>query len=215
MSSYPTSFLGASVVIYYIDSNNNIYILTGIESRWLRNSYPELKKQEIFNVNMGINKAKEYFTETARNLSKKLDKEVRYDQIVQKYENKYETRYRSLSHNKDKIKYGIIKGGVEPGETSKMTIIREIAEELGIIVPKEKLIKIGFDRSDSRRYVIFHLMIEEEVVPFFKKIIRERKKKYCGEVFELSFKRLNDVMQDLNKYNKRSFIAIKKFAENI
>jgi hypothetical protein len=160
--------------------------------------------------------AKETFKERAEELEQSLesrfdelgikDKRIKFDTPEKKNDGGYEVNYRYLPNN---FKRGIIKGGFDSNadKNTQDTIIREIAEEVGINVPLEAPILIG--RSDG--YDIYCIDIKLDNYQTFIDAIKSRNDRRSGEVFDLSFKTLPDIDKQIAKYNKKSKDAIESF----
>lgn len=63
--------------------------------------------------------------------------------------------------------WGIVGGGIEPGETTKESLVREILEELGGRIDGAKFVPIETFTSVNNKFVYqtFLIKVEEEFVP--------------------------------------------------
>jgi len=100
--------------------------------------------------------AKTYFRKGARELESTLGLgEIRYDTPDPISSNQWHVNYRYLPKD---FKRGIIKGGRKGAEDAKQIILREIAEELGLILGSTEIAKM-IVLGDCRGYTIFSLEI--------------------------------------------------------
>jgi 8-oxo-dGTP pyrophosphatase MutT (NUDIX family) len=64
------------------------------------------------------------------------------------------------------LHWGVPSGKIEPGETARMAVVRELAEEVGLVVqpdaPAEVVSAIVADRGTVFEYVSFHLELASE-----------------------------------------------------
>jgi len=211
---------GASIVIYYTDYFGEISILVGKESNYLKeqtminNIRVNQKEIESFEkVEGDIPSAKRKFQKTAEDLSKKYGTEIRYDEVIQTGNNKCTTTFRCVIPGSY---LGIVKGGKKPNETdSKDTIHREIQEEIGLIISK-KLIKNILPlphcvKGNGRKYDTFMYQVDLSGKTSFDTKILDRKMKHSGEMFDLEFKSLDDIKNNLANYNFYSKCALENF----
>jgi len=163
--------------------------------------------------------AKETFKERAEELEQILesrfvqlgikDKRIKFDTPEKKNDGGYEVNYRYLPNN---FKRGIIKGGIDGADkNTKDTIIREIAEEVGINVPLEVPILIG----TSGGYDIYSIDIQQRNVKNFMNAIESRNDRRSGEVFDLLFKTIPQIESQKSEYNTKSIGAIESFKNNL
>jgi len=99
----------------------------------------------------------------------------------------YEVRFRELKFDgseRQQPKLGIIKGGREVGDRTLVdTVVREVAEEVGIDLNKSRLTNMG----DAEGYACFSFQIEPEDVPVWTDVIKQRSDRNYGELFHLGF----------------------------
>jgi hypothetical protein len=208
-------------LIYFIDADGEIMILTGKESNYLSDlrtapttaRLPEgwsLKKlvdykQEISGISETM--AKQKFSERAIDLEKRLDLgEIRHDTPEEKPGGVLKVNYRYLLPT---CKKGIFKGNCEDGETPLMAAIREVREELGMRIKESKLVELPGDICINCK--MFTCEIGSGARGDFEKVISDRHERRYGELFEVAFEPLRDVMGRLREYNSVSSCAIKNF----
>ena len=146
-------FRSATVVIWYRDkTTGEIYILVGQESRYLSDEHnsEELREKQYFAhekkvTNDDFTQIKMHFGQMAKELEKKYPDlgEIRFDTPKRVSGKGFSVNYRYLDETKSK--YGILKGGVEADDDNDMqkTAFREVTEEIGIQIDKNKLILLG------------------------------------------------------------------------
>jgi hypothetical protein len=218
---------GASIIIWYKEESD-IFILTGRESRYLRNRtrlFPDktvITQHESFKINNSkLNnkmKANNFFKEKAIHLEKlyfnalgrnnSLKHEVRfYNPIVSNNSVKAVFRY-----SNNNCSYGIIKGQKESFEKNSLeTIIRETEEEVGFKLYENKIKKIESTNSD---YALYHYKVTQEEREEILQIINKRKLDKRGELFDLKFQKIDDSFREQlksPKWNKKSIFLINTF----
>ena len=132
---------------------------------------------------------------------------IQFDTPIEISSTKYKVNYRFLDSSS---KRGIIKGGIDAAKSESTidAIVREVAEEIGVKIPKEELHDLGV----CDKYQVYCLDIKEDNYQFFHDRIKERMASRSGEVFHLSFKPLvSMVLPNLSEYNYRSRCAIDVF----
>jgi len=98
---------------------------------------------------------------------------------------------------------GIIKGNAYHQEESIDAINREVYEEVGLIVPKERwntLISIPHPLRPSR---IYFLAVTPEERLAIETHIEERRKRHCGELFQIGFRDLRTTDLPMNHLTRR------------
>jgi len=214
---------GATIIIYFRDPKTGImYLLTGKETKYvtdLNDESPEFRQkfmgliEEEF-IRDDLDAAKAFFSERAKYLeegavgsyikSRELGgRRIQYDTPI-KTDRGYHVKYRYLSTD---YRRGVIKGGKENDESSKEAILREVREEVGMNIPSEKLEFIG----NCMKNDVFSLNIGIKNVEMFLNAIKERSDKKSGEVFDLLFRPLPDIVRTLSEYNIKSSCAIELF----
>ena len=107
----------------------------------------------------------------------------------------YEVRFRELKFDgseRQQPKLGIIKGGREKcDETLKDTVVREVAEEVGMNITKSLLNNIG----NAEGYACFSFQIEPKDVPAWNRVIADRRERHYGELFHLGFIPLRTIIR--------------------
>ena len=209
---------GSSIIIWFYDEEiKQPIILVGKESKYVTDilkkpEKTEIERKQVFEGN--ITSSKEYFSRTARDLEKSLGiGRIQFDTPLETSTGSYEVKYRFLDKSSRR---GIIKGGRDnkTNENPKDTIIREVAEEIGMNIPKEELVDLGI--CDS--YQVYSLDIKKSKYKFFIDRIKERNAVRSGEVFDLSFKPINLILENLdkkNEYNAKSKCALELFIHKL
>ena len=184
-------------------------ILVGTESKYVSDIYPEVEKHQTTSES-DSEKAKYYFFKKTKELEKMYNiARVQYDDPKNIGES-YHVNYRYLN---EYSKRGIIKGQREENEDVKETIVREVAEELGLKIHKKTQDKI-VEHKVCNNYRVFSMKIEDEDVSYFQKRIEERIVKKRGEMFDLRFEPLCSVLSDIEAFNHKSKCAITQFYTN-
>jgi hypothetical protein len=202
-------------------------ILVGTESNYLSDIHPEVeeyqtvsesylgKAKDLSHIPLEVEKAKHYFIKKTEELQKRYNiTKIQYDN-PKKIGDSYHINYRYLSDN---AKRGIVKGQMEENEDDvKETILREVAEEVGVTINKKTQYKI-VEHGVCNKYNVFSMEIDEKVdneygPKYFEKRIEQRIKKKLGEVFDLKFEPLCSVLSSLSSFNNRSKCAIEKFRD--
>ncbi len=215
---------GATVVIWYRDqTTGEIYVLVGQESRYLsdeHNSEELREKQYLKNEKKVTNDdflhIKMRFGQMAKELEKKHPDlgEIRFDTpkfVSRGRENGFSVNYRYLDRTKSK--YGILKGGIEPDDNNDMqkTAFREVTEEIGIQINKSKLVLFGECGENSCFH--FELKHPDRDIPIWIERIQNRKTRNYGEIFNLSFKKIDEVLG--SNLNFKSKCALELFMQDI
>lgn len=130
---------------------------------------------------------------TAITLSKYFDIEIRYTE----FNKEGRTHFCCLTSNSH---LGIIKGNVEPNEEPIIAMQREIYEEVGINVPLSRLVSCGFLQRRTIMYLV--PLSSNEVVDINNRIL-ERKKRHCGEIFNLEFRDLGKSSIPMNQITRK------------
>ena len=107
----------------------------------------------------------------------------------------YEARFRELKFDgseRQQPKLGIIKGGREEcDETLADTVVREVAEEIGLKISKSRLQNIG----DAKGYACYSFKIEPADVANWEEVFASRHARNYGELFHLGFLPLHDILR--------------------
>jgi 8-oxo-dGTP pyrophosphatase MutT (NUDIX family) len=219
---------GATIIIYFNDpERRTMFLLTGKETKFvtdLNNDYPEfrekfmliIKEKEEF-IGEDLEEAKVFFSIQAKDLEKgevgsyiesqELGaRKIQYD-TPKKTDIGYSVKYRFLPIDH---KRGVIKGGKENGESSVEAILREVREEVGMNIPSEKLEFIG----NCTKNDVFSLNIGIKNAKSFIDKIKDRSDRKSGEVFELQFRPLPEILRTLPAYNMKSSCAIGLFMDS-
>jgi len=193
-----TAHSKVAIVIYYMDGEI-ANILIGKESKYLSDIDSSIVPAQEFTADTA-EKAKHFFSKKALKLSKENGYEVRYDQLKPEGSNKYTVNYRFIDN--DNFMYGIIKGGIESGETPIVAAKREASEELGLIIPDKK-----FKQINENTFCVE--ISKSDALNTFRDRIEKRTIQHCGEVFDLKFTPLSHVMSlpNLNSVSRRAIDA--------
>jgi hypothetical protein len=184
---------GAGVIITFLARDGNRYVLTGKESVYLSDSMStvtlEGRERPLTELEQGT---RAEFMNRAGRIEQAIGKRVQFSQP----ENRT-TKYRVLP---DVPKYGIPKGRSQAGEELTATANRELGEEVGITV------KITDDKQYAviGGYTIFRVDIEEAEASGILKRIAERMSQRYGELFDLKFRKVEDIMKNPNFITKQS-----------
>lgn len=219
---------GSTIIIwFYSEKYREPFLLVGKESKYVIDKYPasSSQKQHIeefqsYNpTNTSLSKEKLYFevAENFRLKSRQLENElgigrIHYDTPEFNSETGiYTVNYRYLD---SKYKRGLIKGGIKDRESPMGAIIREVGEETGtsISAKRDELVELGACESNS----VFALdILDEATMKKFLDNIKSRVEKRKGEVFELSFKQLSQVVPllDAGTFNRKSTCAMRLFID--
>lgn len=95
-------------------------------------------------------------------------------------------------------KIGIIKGGIEPNESSLDAIKREIIEEVGIVVESSRFYKACVTIPCTTIYMV---PINYFEMLFIEERIKERSDQLVGEIFDLRFRTVQDIINSDYKMN--------------
>lgn len=219
---------GAGIVLWYLDRKP--MLLVGKESLYIRDvlnndtSFKRrfereiLEKEEFDTTTLTsmseedkLKEAKKTFSRRALELEGKLGLgTIKFDS-PKKTETGYTVNFRYLPRD---FKRGIIKGGIENDETPLQTILREVAEEVGINIPEKEQRKM-VDLGECEKYAIFSLNIGAGARDIFLERINQRFIAKSGEIYEFSFKSLDEIEPLFPIFNRKSQCAISMFREKI
>jgi hypothetical protein len=220
---------GAAIVIWY-QEKDHICILTGRESLYLRERnrlFPppdnNIIKQHETILYTNMESAQTFFKTKAIELEiihlnalkdnqfDDLSSEVRYDTPIIK-DKQISVNYRFSNNG---CSFGIIKGNKEKEDTdTKQTILRETREELGFPLEEKKIQRLASITCSD--YDSFHYQINEKEKEKILKTIQARKEDKSGELFDLSFQKMDEkFLKYLMKpsWNSKSICAIQNFAQ--
>jgi 8-oxo-dGTP pyrophosphatase MutT (NUDIX family) len=184
---------GAGVIITFVARDGNRYVLTGKESVYLSDSMSKVtlegRERPIEELERGT---RADFMNRAARIEAAIKKRVQFSQP----ENGT-TKYRILP---DTPKYGIPKGRRQGGEELTATANRELGEEVGITM------NITDDKrvDNIRDYAIFRVDIQEGDASGILKRIAERMDQRYGELFDLKFRKVEDIMKSPNFITRQS-----------
>lgn len=217
MSKPPETINGASVVIWYKDEDNQIYILTGKESTYLTDEHPDdndIKTKQVIEAT-NVSEAKRIFRKNAIDLEARFPelKPIMFDTpiSVSGTTNRFTVNYR---HLKNTFKYGILKGGIEPQDNGdiRRTIVREVSEEIGFIIDKKDFVYLGICSKNA----CFSLMLKPRDISPWNDKIADRIAKKNVEIFELSFKKMDDIVpKTLNQKSKCAIDLFKPYLKKV
>ena len=214
-------------IIYFVDEDGIIMILTGKESNYVSDLkaapagaiIPDktpgvkwtfkdfLSDKEVSEDGIDELKAKQEFSKRAQKLEEILKiGEIRHDTPKEISPGRFRVHYRRLV---DDCKYGIFKGGCEGSETPLKATIREVREELGMNIRESKLRELPGGNCLSCQ--MFEYNIEARESKDFEKVVEARHVRRYGELFEISFKPLSTIMADIDNYNAISACALRRF----
>lgn len=209
-------------IIYFVDADGIIMVLTGKESNYVSDlkaapagaEIPKgltfkdfLSDREVSGVGIDEVKAKQEFSKRAHELERILKiGEIRHDTPKEISSGRFTVKYRRLLPN---CKQGIFKGGCEGSETPLKATVREVREELGMNIRESKLSELPGGNCSSCQ--MFTYNIEARESEDFKKVVEARHVRRYGELFQISFKPLSDIMEDIGSYNSISSCALIRF----
>lgn len=227
-SDSTSTIIGASIIIWYKEEND-IFILTGRESRYLKNRkklFPDstvITQYESFPINKSNSNKKinsnKFFKKKAIKLEKLYLNALGKNNALKKHEIRFDNPIVSnnsvksiFRYSNNNCSYGIIKGHKESFDKNSLeTIIRETEEEVGFKLYKNKIKKIESTNSD---YDLYHYKVTEEEKEEILQMIKKRKLDKRGELFELQFKKIDDSFREqlkTPKWNKKSIFLINTF----
>ncbi len=195
---------GAGVVIMF-ELTDKKFILVGKETRYLSDynntinnpsifNSPSLKESEIYNI--FTLKAKEIgnidiFTDQPKHVFITYDKPILQN-------NYWSANYRILPRNKDKIFFGVPKGGKLLCDDRPMdTVIRECEEEIGYKMDENRLEYLGTEKG----YVFYIHKISYIELDKIKRDVKERLNKNIGELQDIQFMELQEIKQRIDEFN--------------
>ena len=210
-------------IIYFIDEDGTIMVLTGKESNYVSDltaapagaeipkdwTFAQLisYKQEVSGGGITETVAKKKFTERALDLEKMLKiGEIRHDTPEEISSGRFRVHYRHLL---DDCRKGVFKGGCEGSETPLRAAIRELREELGMDIPESDLQELPGGNCVNCK--MFTCDVGARQRGNFEKVIETRHARRYGELFEVSFKPLSAIMEDIGSYNAISACALRRF----
>lgn len=133
--------------------------------------------------------AKEKFEARVKRITAGSHIRFQFDTPVRKKDGSlaYEVRFRELKFDGPEMKQsklGIIKGGCEDCDVTLVdTVVREVAEEVGMNINKSLLNNIG----NAEGYACYSFQIEPKDVPAWNRVIADRRERHYGELFHLGF----------------------------
>ena len=226
---------GSAVIIWDKNDKGEIGVLVGKESVYLTDIILEgdiIEDLQRYHVNehdlhnnitnneLLLITVKKHFMKIAMNLSVKYNMEIRYDVPELVMESIYgDTPYYHVNFRClpvfENIRKGVIKGGRELCDTNEMdTILREIREELGLVIKSKYIHYLG----EGRHYDLFSLPLHEigdkHVISAILDRISQRKMGHSGEVFDLKFVNFTHI-PDLSQYNLTSKEIIQRLFQTI
>jgi hypothetical protein len=209
-------------IIYFVDANGIIMVLTGMESKYVSDlkaapagaEIPEgltfkdfLSDSEVSEAGIDELKAKQEFSKRAHELERILKiGEIRHDTPKEISSGRFTVKYRCLLPN---CKQGIFKGGCEGSETPLKATVREVREELGMNIRESKLSELPGGNCSSCQMFTYNIKASES--EDFEKVVQARHVRRYGELFQISFKPLSDIMRDIGSYNSISSCALTRF----
>jgi hypothetical protein len=182
-------------------------ILVGKESNYVSDVYPNIEEHQISHES-DLEKAKFEFFKKTKELERMHNIErIQYDD-PKKSGKSYHVNYRYLVNSPRR---GIIKGQRDDkNEDIKQTIVREVAEEVGLNMNKKTQDNI-VEHGICDKYLVFSIEIKAEDIKVFRQRIYERIAKKRGEMFDLGFEPLRGVLSDIKSFNYKSKCAIEQF----
>ncbi len=156
-------------------------ILTGIESFYC---FEESKYDEKYN--QLLDQLEHCTHHEATQFAKKLSDHFQINIHYSEFENN-RTHFCCLTSNSH---IGVIKGSVNQNEDPLHAIQREISEEVGVIIPYERLIKSSYSKRRTILYIVS--LLPTEISLILKHIVK-RNRQHCGELFHLSFRSINEL----------------------
>jgi hypothetical protein len=210
-------------IIYFVDADGTIMVLTGKESNYVSDltaapagaeipkgwTFAQLisYKQEVSGGGIDETVAKQKFSERALDLEKMLKiGEIRHDTPEEISSGRFRVNYRHLL---DDCRKGVFKGGCEGSETPLRAAIRELREELGMDIPGSDLRELPGGNCVNCQ--MFTCDIGARQRRNFEKVVETRHERRYGELFEVSFKPLSAIMEDIESYNAISACALRRF----
>ena len=214
---------GATIIIYCYDpAIDTIFLLTGKESKYVtdlsehaefRQQFMSLIEEKEEFIGDDLEAAKRFFSTQAKDLEREVGsyiesrelggRRIHYDTPIRTTTG-FRVKYRFLPRI---FKRGVIKGAKENDESSEDAIIREVGEEVGINIPRKELKLIGNCKDND----VFSLNVELKHIKLFNDAILGRYSRRSGEVFDLKFKSLSQIEDELPQYNAKSKCAIDLF----
>jgi hypothetical protein len=210
-------------IIYFVDADGTIMVLTGKESNYVSDltaapagaempkdwTFARLisYKEEVSGGGITETIAKQKFSERAHDLEKILKiGEIRHDTPEQLSSGGFHVHYRHLLEDSKK---GIFKGGCEGSETPLRAAIRELREELGMDIPGSDLRELPGGNCVNCQMFTCDIGARQRIK--FEEVIEARHARRYGELFEVSFKPLSAIMEDIESYNAISSCALRRF----
>lgn len=160
-----------------------------------------------------MNAAASNFSEIAKKLSATSGIRIQYDTIKsvgQGTDNRMVTKYRYPSDF-----LGIVKGKKENNETPIQTALREFNEEIGFRPFETDLRELltipdPRDRTGTKMVTIFTFEMGDKALKALEITTQSRIQRHSGEVFDLTFKTKNEIMND-RAFNLLSRQALSHF----
>jgi hypothetical protein len=199
----------AAAVVYSKNSEGTYSFFIGKESSFLRDTESSVKDLEYhaFKKGESMKYKKKHFSQIAKDLTLKLEKQVQFDTPRQSKKNSAftEVRFRVVP---DEPKYGIVKGGEEDADISSVHIAqREFNEECADVSPKlSEFKKMG----PSRPYAMYSLDATDYARTIEQSIVSRFAQQY-GELFDSQFMSYQEVCSLWTNLNRISKDALKTF----
>lgn len=176
------------------------HVLCGLESYYCFEESDNV--MENHKLHMLEYDTEEHAIQHAIHLSNLYQREIRYSEFQE-----HRTHYCCLTTNSH---MGIIKGNGNPGEKPIHAIQREISEEVGVIIPEERLhdtLTLSHVRLYTTIYLVPCSIEERQTIEIH---IEARRKRHCGELFHMAFRNLLSVTHPMNYITRMVYQWIKK-----
>jgi hypothetical protein len=189
----------SGVVLYY-KKDGEVFILLGYTGRFLSDRKDDKDEIKMLEKSTTFENVLEHIEK----LEQKYKKPIQYIEEKEYINEYYKSNFVFLEKT-NRSSISIPKGGVEQKEEDDDAAIREVKEEVGIDLLKEKL-------KELERYFYCYKLDEKEIKTIYK-CIDEFKKQKTGELFDTQFVNIKDNLK--GTYNNFTKSCLQSFKSKV